>query len=294
MFTRLETYIAQLQADPVNFLITMAYTWGVILFSLILHECAHGYMAYKCGDPTAKMLGRLSLNPARHLDPIGTLFMFAFGFGWAKPVPVNPRNFRSYRRDDFLVSIAGVSVNLTIFLIAVLLSCVLNRVMMGQELIATFIEAYDVGVEPFVSPLYNVGGAIMDGDWATLAEFFPYAYGGDLHSGIYIKEGWEALSSLLQHPWLLYVQRALLLLAQVNLTLAVFNLLPIPPLDGFHVVNDILLKGRLQLNHQLYQIARIALFVLLLSGILNKMLACCVTNVYESVLRAFLALTGQM
>ena len=294
MFTRLETYIAQLQADPVNFLITMAYTWGVILFSLILHECAHGYMAYKCGDPTAKMLGRLSLNPARHLDPIGTLFMFAFGFGWAKPVPINPRNFRSYRRDDFLVSIAGVSVNLTIFLIAVLLSCVLNRVMMGQELIATFIEAYDVGVEPFVSPLYNVGGAIMDGDWATLAEFFPYAYGGDLHSGIYIKEGWEALSSLLQHPWLLYVQRALLLLAQVNLTLAVFNLLPIPPLDGFHVVNDILLKGRLQLNHQLYQIARIALFVLLLSGILNKMLAFCVTNVYESVLRAFLALTGQM
>ena len=294
MFTRLETYIAQLQADPVNFLITMAYTWGVILFSLILHECAHGYMAYKCGDPTAKMLGRLSLNPARHLDPIGTLFMFAFGFGWAKPVPVNPRNFRSYRRDDFLVSIAGVSVNLTIFLIAVLLSCVLNRVMMGQELIATFIEAYDVGVEPFVSPLYNVGGAIMDGDWVTLAEFFPYAYGGDLHSGIYIKEGWEALSSQLQHPWLLYVQRALLLLAQVNLTLAVFNLLPIPPLDGFHVVNDILLKGRVQLNHQLYQIARIALFVLLLSGILNKMLAFCVTNVYESVLRAFLALTGQM
>ena len=294
MFSRIESYIAQLQADPVGFLITMAYTWGVILFSLILHECAHGYMAYKCGDPTAKMLGRLSLNPARHLDPIGTLFMFAFGFGWAKPVPVNPRNFRSYRRDDFLVSIAGVSVNLTIFLIAVLLSCVLNRVMMGQELIATFIEAYDVGVEPFVSPLYNVGGAIMDGDWATLAEFFPYAYGGDLHSGIYIKEGWEALSSLLQHPWLLYVQRALLLLAQVNLTLAVFNLLPIPPLDGFHVVNDILLKGRLQLNHQLYQIARIALFVLLLSGILNKMLAFCVTNVYESVLRAFLALTGQM
>ena len=73
-----------------------------------------------------------------------------------------------------------------------------------------------------------------------------------------------------------------------------FNLLPIPPLDGFHVVNDILLKGRLQLNHQLYQIARIALFVLLLSGILNTVLAFCVTNVYESVLRAFLALTGQM
>ena len=294
MFTRLETYIAQLQADPVNFLITMAYTWGVILFSLILHECAHGYMAYKCGDPTAKMLGRLSLNPARHLDPIGTLFMFAFGFGWAKPVPVNPRNFRNLRRDDFLVSIAGVSVNLTIFLIAVLLSCVLNRVMMGQELIATLSEAYDVGVEPFVSPLYNVGSYIMDGDWAELAGFFPYAYDRSFSGEIVILEGWAALEEVLQHPWLLYVQRALLLLAQVNLTLAVFNLIPIPPLDGFHVVNDILLGGRLRLNHQLYQLTRVALFVLLLTGVLDTVLSFCVSNVYEAVLRSFLALTGQM
>lgn len=294
MFTRLETYIAQLQADPVNFLITMAYTWGVILLSLILHECAHGYVAYRCGDPTAKMLGRLTLNPARHLDPIGTLFMFAFGFGWAKPVPVNPRNFSNYRRDDFLVSIAGISVNLTIFLVSVLLSCVVNRVMMGQELVATFMEAYDVGVEPFVSPLYNVGGYIMDGDWAELAQFFPYAYGGDLRSGIYIKEGWEALTSVLQQPWLLYVQRALLLLAQVNLTLAVFNLLPIPPLDGFHVVNDILLKGRLQLSHQMFQLARVVMFALMLTGVLNTVLSFCVTNVYDVVLRSFLMLTDQM
>ena len=286
--------LSSLFSNPIDTILSFLLTVPSLQLALCAHEAAHGLAAYLCGDPTAKMMGRVTLNPARHLDPMGTLCMLLFRFGWAKPVPVNPRNFRSYRRDDFLVSIAGVSVNLTIFMIAVLLSCVLNRVMMGQELIATLMEAYDVGVEPFVSPLYNVGGAIMDGDWMTLAEFFPYAYGGDLHSGIYIKEGWEALSSLLQHPWLLYVQRALLLLAQVNLTLAVFNLLPIPPLDGFHVVNDILLKGRLQLNHQLYQIARIALFVLLLSGILNKMLAFCVTNVYESVLRAFLALTGQM
>ena len=64
MFDRLQNYLTQLQSDPVGFLITMAYTWGVILFSLIVHECAHGYVALKCGDPTAKMLGRLSLNPA--------------------------------------------------------------------------------------------------------------------------------------------------------------------------------------------------------------------------------------
>ena len=294
MFNRFETYIAQLQADPVGFLITMAYTWGVILFSLILHECAHGYMAYRCGDPTAKMMGRLSLNPARHLHPMGTLFMFLFGVGWAKPVPVNPRNFRNGRRDDFLVSIAGVSVNLTIFLLAVLLSCVINRVMMGEELLNTMIGAYDVGVEPFVSPMYNVGSFIMEGDWASLAGFFPYAYGGDLHSGLYIKEGWEALSAVLNAPWLLYVQRLLLLLAQVNLSLAVFNLLPIPPLDGFHVVNDLLLKGRLQLNGKMFRIAQAVLLVLLFTGLLDSVLSFCVTNVYEAVLRSFLMLTGQM
>ena len=294
MFNRFETYIAQLQADPVGFLITMAYTWGVILFSLILHECAHGYMAYKCGDPTAKMMGRLSLNPARHLHPLGTLFMFLFGVGWAKPVPVNPRNFRNGRRDDFLVSIAGVSVNLTIFLIAVFLSCVVNRVMMGEELLNTMIGAYDVGLEPFVSPLYNVGGYIMEGDWTSLAGFFPTAYGGDLHSGLYVKEGWEALSAVLNAPWLLYVQRLLLLLAQVNLSLAVFNLLPIPPLDGFHVVNDLLLKGKLQLNGKMFRIAQAVLLALLFTGLLDSVLSFCVTNVYEAVLRSFLMLTGQM
>lgn len=294
MFNRVETYIAELQADPAGFLITMAYTWGVILFSLILHECAHGYMALRCGDPTAKMLGRLSLNPARHLDPIGTLCMFLFGFGWAKPVPVNPRNFRNYRRDDFLVSIAGVSVNLMIFLVSVLLSCMLNRVMMGTETLALLRDAYDVGVEPFVSPFYNVGAFLMDGDWAALAEFYPAVYGGDLHSGIYIREGMDALQEVLAVPELLYVQRLLLLLAQVNLTLAIFNLMPLPPLDGFHVFNDILLKGKLQLDYRAHQVTRIILIALLLTGVLSKVLSAGVTTVYEGVLKSMLMLTGQM
>lgn len=293
MFNRLETYIAELQADPVAFLITMAYTWVVILFSLILHECAHGYVAYRCGDPTAKMLGRLSLNPARHLDPIGTLCMFVLGFGWAKPVPVNPRNFRNYRRDDLLVSLAGVTVNLTLFLIAVLLSCVVNRVMMGPELISNMVEAYDVGVEPFVSPMYNVGSFLMDGDWEALAEFFPYAYERSFSGKFEILEGWAALESLLAVPWLLYVQRFLMLMAQVNLTLAIFNLLPIPPLDGFHVFNDILLKGKLQLNQRAFQITRVVLAVLLISGALSTVLSKAVVFVYENVLHLFLMLTGQ-
>ena len=294
MLDRLESYITQLQADPVGFLITMAYTWGVLLFSLILHECAHGYVALKCGDPTAKMLGRLSLNPARHLDPLGTLCMFVLGFGWAKPVPVNPRNFRNFRRDDFFVSIAGITVNMTIFIAAVLLSCIVNRIMMGSETLTALMAAYDAGVEPFLSPMYNVGAYLMEGNWTELAEYYPYAYSFDALSGITLKEGMDALNELLAVPWLLHVERLLLLLAQVNLTLAVFNLLPLPPLDGFHILNDTLLKGKLNLNYNLHRITHALLMVLLLTGVLNKVLSFCVTNVYEAVLRVFMMLTGQM
>lgn len=282
MLDRIETYIAQLQADPVNFLITMAYTWGVILISLILHECAHGYVAYRCGDPTAKMLGRLSLNPARHLDPVGTLCMFLLGFGWAKPVPVNPRNFQDYRRDDFLVSVAGVTVNLTIFIASVLLSCVINPLLWSQEMLDIMIEEFGE-IDILLNPYYG---------WVLTFEGVE----GSIGATSIMNYGHELVDSFgifMEHSWLIWVQRALLLLAQVNLTLAVFNLLPVPPLDGFHVVNDILLKGRLQLNYQLHQITRLLLLVLLMTGILNEFLSLCTSTVYEAVLRTFLMLTGQ-
>lgn len=78
---------------------------------LSLHEFAHAYAAYKCGDPTAKFSGRLTLNPAKHFDPLGVLMFAVAGFGWAKPVPVNPNNFRNYRKGCFWTSIAGVLMN---------------------------------------------------------------------------------------------------------------------------------------------------------------------------------------
>ncbi len=290
MFDRLETYIAELQADPIAFLITMAYTWVVILFSLILHECAHGYVAYRCGDPTAKMLGRLSLNPARHLDPIGTLCMFLLGFGWAKPVPVNPRNYRNFRRDDVLVSIAGVTVNLCLFLFCVALSTVVNRVMMGAETSELLGTYYTNAMEAFVSPFYMPGYCLMEGNLTALAEYFPgaeYLLQADNVTAM------DVLRKYLAVPEMVYVQRFLMLMAQVNLTLAVFNLLPIPPLDGFHVVNDILLGGRLQMNYKVHQITRVALLVLLFTGVLNNVLVEGVTFVYENVLHLFLMLTGQ-
>ncbi len=282
MFDRLETYIAQLQANPVGFLITMVYTWGVILFSLILHECAHGYMALKCGDPTAKMLGRLSMNPARHLDPLGTLFMFVFGFGWAKPVPVNPRNFRDYRKDDFLVSIAGVTLNLTIFLAAVVLSCVINRFLWTPEMAEIMVQEFG-SQEVLVNPFYGWVLIFAEGEPGIGASSIMN-YGHELTT---------LYGDFMSHPWLLWIQRLLLLLGQVNLTLAIFNLLPIPPLDGFHVLNDTLLKGKLTMNPQVYQIARVALFALMFTGVLDTVLSTCVPFVYEAAVRFFLMLTGQ-
>ena len=83
-----------------------------ILLSLSIHESAHGFVAYRCGDPTAKNLGRITLNPVKHIDPFGFICMMIAGFGWAKPVPVNSRNFNKPRRDMALVAFAGPASNL--------------------------------------------------------------------------------------------------------------------------------------------------------------------------------------
>jgi Zn-dependent protease len=83
-----------------------------ILFGLTIHEFSHGWVAWHLGDPTAKMMGRLTLNPLKHLDPIGTIALFLFRFGWAKPVPIDPRNFRHPTRDMAISSLAGPGANL--------------------------------------------------------------------------------------------------------------------------------------------------------------------------------------
>ena len=100
-----------------------------LLFAITLHEVAHGWVAYKLGDPTAKMLGRITLNPVKHIDPIGTIVVplallllsqFSFAFGWAKPVPITWQNMRNPRRDTALVAVAGPIAN---FLMALFWAC---------------------------------------------------------------------------------------------------------------------------------------------------------------------------
>src|SRR5512136_2261072 len=102
--------------DPLTFVLVSV----PLLYSVIIHELAHGWVAYRMGDETAKWQGRLSLNPLRHLDPIGTLMLFLFGFGWAKPVPVNFNNLHDRRKGLVLVSSAGIAANLTLAFLALL------------------------------------------------------------------------------------------------------------------------------------------------------------------------------
>lgn len=165
---------------------TFALAVPALLFAMVAHEYAHGYAAYRYGDPTAYQLGRLTWNPAKHIDPFMTVLLplmmfFATGgrmlFGGAKPVPVNPRNYRKYKEGDIVVSLAGVTANLLIAIASVPVIIIIG--MLGQALPAV------------LKPL-----------------------------------------AILQLMFVIGIS--------VNLTLMMFNLLPIPPLDGSHVMKYLL------------------------------------------------------
>lgn len=150
-----------------------------VFLSLSIHEVAHGLAAYKLGDNTAKSMGRLNLNPMSHLDPIGAICLFLFGFGWARPVPVNPGNFEIGKRKSGMVwtSLAGPLSNLLVAFVAVFLLNLIYLIPVGTELSATILSVI-----------------------ATM----------------------------------LYV------LISMNIGLAVFNFIPIPPLDGSKILSAVL------------------------------------------------------
>ena len=166
---------------PLSILVFFAYV-VVILVAIVSHELAHGYVAYWNGDPTAKINGRLSLNPFKHLTPIGTLMMLLVGFGFAKPVPIDSRNFRDFKKGMITTSLAGVTVN--------------------------FIYAFIASIALAIL-VYAVGGKTTDSQTKVYAFNFFY--------------------------YLFYFSM------QVNILLAVFNLLPLYPLDGFRIVETLAL-----------------------------------------------------
>lgn len=276
LLTNWQAYVEWAQYDTVNFISFIVTMIVGFVMSLVLHECAHGWMALRCGDPTAKMMGRLSLNPLRHLDLVGTICMFFFGFGWAKPVPVNPRNFQNYRRDDFLVSIAGIATNLTIFIITTLAATLLNMVIWKPDMLYWMDFLYD-GAQN-AEQMVNI-----------------FSENSNMAHNIVYLMSYDSLNNFTTQPWLLYVQRALLMIAEVNLTLAIFNIIPLPPLDGFHVLNDTILGGKLQLNTQAYYVAKGILFIVLYTtNFIDTLLVKGGSIIGGSVVRMFLMLTGQM
>jgi Zn-dependent protease len=132
------------------------------LIALTLHEFAHGYAAYKLGDNTAKSLGRLSLNPMKHLDPFGVICMVLFHFGWAKPVPINPRNFKNQRGGFAITALAGPATNLVIgfFTSLIYLICLNTFKRFG----ATFIDNLQINTLSFLYYFFiiNIGLGVFN------------------------------------------------------------------------------------------------------------------------------------
>lgn len=290
-----------LQGDDIlPALIATLYRIPAVLIALTLHEIAHGYVALRCGDPTAQMLGRLSLNPLKHLDPIGTLFMILFGFGWAKPVPVVSRNFKHFRRDDLLVSIAGVSVNFILFFITTLVMVGVNQLIWKPELW----DAASWSLEQRFSIQYNgLSTAVQPSDFLRFGgNNFSSIFAGS-NQLVFTEIGVQADSigyyipgmfdEFVRFPMLLYIQRFLMNFSMINLGLCIFNLLPIPPLDGYHVVNHIFLRGKLHIPYKVIQFCSIGLMVLMFAtSIISDAIGKALYFVQNGVVYGILAVLG--
>ncbi len=212
------------------------FEFVLLIFSLSVHECAHAWMASRLGDQTARMQGRITLNPMYHIDPIGTLLFPAImifgpliGFsmfggmlvGWAKPTPVTLRNFRKIVRDDNLTTMAGPVSNLLIVLVAFIGMVVLAHVLPnGREVV----------IDSFIA-------ALSPGD--------PYS----------------------PHPLVLLCTLAIL----INFSLCFFNLLPIPPLDGSHILRNALPYNGVQIYDRIPMWASY-LFMIFVGGFILRML----------------------
>lgn len=148
---------------------TILASMVAIAVAISVHEFGHAYSAHLLGDDTAKMYGRMTLNPAKHLDIIGLIAMLIVHIGWAKPVPVNPNNFKNYKVGNIVVSLAGVTANIITAIICVLINKYVN--MFAINLIAQYVIVYNVGFAAFnLLPIPPLDG------WGVISSFIPYKY----------------------------------------------------------------------------------------------------------------------
>ncbi len=178
-----------------------------IIIGLTFHEAAHAYVSHWLGDPTPKMYGRLSLNPLRHIDPVGFLALIFAGFGWGQPVAIDPRYYKHRRRDELVTALAGVAANLVVAFIASLILKLIIRQTYG----------------------------IMFGVTETLYLVVYY-------------------------------------IMTINIMLMVFNLLPVPPLDGFNIITQIFKLDRYSWYPVVYNNGFIILMVLIIFNITDMIL----------------------
>lgn len=191
----------------------------IILLILPLHEYAHGWVANKLGDPTAKYSGRMTLNPAFHIDPLGSIGILLFGFGWAKPVPIDPRYFKNPKRDMAITALAG--------------------------------------------PVSNILAAIVGGLLINLIFLFN-----------------SSISQSLLYGLVIFFQYYI----SINIGLAVFNMIPIPPLDGSKILAAFIPDRILYKFTQYQNIIILLLFVLIFIGFLSVPLTFAQMYVYKFVM----------
>ena len=238
--------LQSLLESPMEYLTQLVLRLPAVLIAICMHESAHGWVANRCGDPTARLMGRITLNPVKHFDPAGMLCLVFFGVGWAKPVPINPLHFRNYRKDDLKVSLAGVTTNLILALVFLIPTD------------AVFTRAFVSFREMYYLP---------DGDLAwlqnALVDYRP------------ILETWGSV------PAGLYTVLANVVL--VNLSLAIFNLIPLPPLDGYHVLNDLVLKRPLFASPRAAMAGQGILILLMVTDILPWFLNWALSGVLSGV-----------
>lgn len=202
------------------------YTIPAVLIAIVTHEWAHGFISYKLGDPNPKYDGRLSLNPLKHLDPVGTICLLFFHFGWAKPVQVNPNYYKNKKMGMVLTALAGPAMNFIIAFISIIFMLI------------------------FMNLYFNTGGNTV----------------------------------------LFYIFKVFQYISIISIGLGVFNLIPIPPLDGSKILFAVLPESSYFAYMQYERYGMIILVALLAFGLFANILSPLSTFIYDGMLNLVLPL----